>query len=149
MRARWMILGAMLAAVAGCGLFDGWGKAGKPVAQANLGAGDAKAGEVIFQSYCVACHGAGGQGDGPLAADLPVAPVDLTALTLANDGVFPAERAMTQVYGYPGKYHRGLMPEFGPLLEGPVVEWTTPDGETTLTPKALLDLVVYIESLQV
>lgn len=148
MRARTLIAGTFMVALAGCGLFAGLGKR-EAAPRADLTAGNVKAGKTIFQSYCVTCHGPGGQGDGPLAKDLPTPPADLTAMTLGNDGVFPAERAMTQIYGYPGKFHRGLMPEFGPLLEGPVVEWTTPAGETTMTPKALLGLVVYIESLQV
>lgn len=149
MRANSIILGVALVGLAGCGLFGGPGKAPRQATPSDLGAGDAEAGAVIYQSYCAVCHGSEGRGDGPLAAELPVVPADLAALSLGNGGVFPAERAMTQIFGYPGKYHRGLMPEFGPMLDGPVVEWTTPSGETTLTPKALLDLVVYVESLQV
>lgn len=109
---------------------------------------DEPAGKAIFDGYCSACHGKGGQGDGPLSADLPVAPVDLTMLKSANGGVFPAADVMTQIYGYPGRAHRGLMPEFGSLLDGPMVDWTAPSGEVTPTPQALLDLVAYLESLQ-
>lgn len=36
-------------------------------------------GAVLFQQHCVACHGNGGLGDGPLAAGLAVAPADLSA----------------------------------------------------------------------
>lgn len=36
----------------------------------------------LYAGNCVACHGAGGKGDGPLAAGLPVAPADLTAAHL-------------------------------------------------------------------
>lgn len=105
-------------------------------------------GQSIYESFCVSCHGPSGQGDGPIADQLPSAPVDLSMLSALNDGVFPAERVMTQVYGYPGRYHQGMMPEFGPVLSGPMVEWTSPQGETVLTPQPLLDLVTYLETLQ-
>ena len=36
-------------------------------------------GAMLYPSNCAACHGAGGHGDGPLAASLPVPPADLTA----------------------------------------------------------------------
>ena len=35
-------------------------------------------GEPLYTENCTACHGAGGRGDGPLAAKLPVRPADLT-----------------------------------------------------------------------
>lgn len=105
-------------------------------------------GKTIFDAYCVTCHGASGQGDGPIADQLPAPPADLTVLGAANDGVFPAERVMTQIYGYPGRFHQGMMPEFGPILDGPMVEWTAPDGQRVMTPQPLLDLVGYLETLQ-
>jgi mono/diheme cytochrome c family protein len=105
-------------------------------------------GQGIYESYCVSCHGTGGQGDGPVAPELPIAPVDLTMLQESNAGVFPTEEVMIQIYGYPGRFHQGLMPEFGPLLAGPMVDWAGPDGRVTQTPQALLDLVDYLRTLQ-
>ncbi|PPQ26302.1 CopD family protein [Rhodopila globiformis] len=35
-------------------------------------------GEALYGPYCAACHGPGGQGNGPAAASLPVKPADLT-----------------------------------------------------------------------
>ncbi|HEX4192183.1 MAG TPA: copper homeostasis membrane protein CopD [Stellaceae bacterium] len=35
------------------------------------------AGDALFQQRCVACHGAQGEGDGPLAAQSPIPPADL------------------------------------------------------------------------
>ncbi|SMX27330.1 Cytochrome c [Pelagimonas phthalicica] len=105
-------------------------------------------GKDLYTSFCVSCHGVRGVADGPLAQSLPVAPADLSQLSASNDGVFPTERVMVQVFGYPGKFHQGLMPEFGPLLEGEQVEWVSPSGEKTLTPRALLDIVAYVKTLQ-
>lgn len=115
---------------------------------AQLQPPDESPGKVIFDSYCVTCHGDGGQGDGRIAAELPMAPADLTQLSASNGGTFPAEAVMMQVYGYPGRSHLGMMPEFGPVLDGPSVEWTSPEGQTIMTPQALLDLVLYLETLQ-
>ncbi len=45
-------------------------------------------GASLYPGHCAACHGAGGRGDGPLAAGLPVPPADLSAahLWMHDDG---------------------------------------------------------------
>ncbi len=106
------------------------------------------AGRVTFTHYCAGCHGSGGMGDGPAAAKLPIAPADLTILRETNDGAFPAEYVMATVYGYPGRHKFGVMPEFGPLLDGPKQIWVSPKGEEIMTPVALVELATYIETLQ-
>ncbi len=105
-------------------------------------------GKALYETHCLSCHGAGGRGDGPLAGDLPVALPDLALLRAANGGRFPASAVMTQIHGYPGRFHRGLMPEFAPVLEGPDVAWATPEGEVIATRQGLIDLVAYLETLQ-
>jgi mono/diheme cytochrome c family protein len=42
-----------------------------------------------YFSSCAACHGADAKGNGPLSADLKIAPADLTVLAKKNQGVFP------------------------------------------------------------
>ena len=106
------------------------------------------AGHELYMGYCVSCHGSGGQGDGVLAEDLALAPANLTGLASANDGVFPSSRVMAKIYGYPGRYQSHVMPEFGPVLEGPKVMWTDENGQAIETPKALLDLHDYLVSIQ-
>lgn len=106
-------------------------------------------GAATYTENCSQCHGDRGLGDGRLGSDLPVAPPDLTGLALANGGVYPAEQVMETIHGYPGKFHRGSMPEFGQILRGPLVEWRAPSGEIIMTPKGLLDVVAYVEGLQV
>ncbi len=105
-------------------------------------------GAMLYRQNCVACHGVSGAGDGPLAGDLPVTPANLRGLAAANDGVFPAEDVMAKVYGYRGRDFDALMPEFGPVLDGPTVIWTTPDGRELETPQALVALTDYVETLQ-
>jgi putative copper resistance protein D len=44
----------------------------QPFTAVNVATGDA-----LFQQHCAACHGPQGEGDGPLAAQLPIPPADL------------------------------------------------------------------------
>lgn len=46
------------------------------------------AGEIIFKSYCVSCHGLKAKGDGPAAAALKKKPADLTQIRKRRDGEF-------------------------------------------------------------
>ncbi len=108
----------------------------------------ARSGAVLYRQNCAVCHGPTGAGDGTQAGELPVPPANLRGLSAATDGVFPTERVMATIYGYRGKDYAGLMPEFGPLLEGPTVNWIAPDGQEIPTPSALLALTAYLESIQ-
>jgi len=47
------------------------------------------AGEEMYASYCAACHGDKGKGDGPAAAAMATPPRDLTTLSKSNRGQFP------------------------------------------------------------
>jgi mono/diheme cytochrome c family protein len=56
-------------------------------------------GEENFQRLCAACHGSGGQGDGPVAEVLSVAVPDLTRIGERNGGQFPRETIKQQIDG--------------------------------------------------
>ena len=109
---------------------------------------DPQPGREIYMGYCVSCHGPQGRGDGPLAGDLALAPANLTQLAAANGGVFPTTRVMAKIHGYPGRYQSDIMPEFGPVLEGPMVMWKDEEGTAVETPQALIDLTAYLVSIQ-
>ena len=49
-----------------------------PAAPSGKLRGDAAAGAHTYATYCASCHGAGGKGDGPAAATLPVRPANHT-----------------------------------------------------------------------
>lgn len=111
----------------------------------------ATGGRADYQAYCAACHGATGQGDGEAAAALGKRPTDLTTLSARNGGTFPMVRVMSVIDGYTRRdQHGSLMPEFGPLLEeGDLVLVDTGDGIRTPTPRRLVALAAYLETLQV
>jgi len=83
-------------------------------------------GQETYTSYCLACHGPGGDGDGPLAASLPHPPADLTSAHGAahsdEDLLFWVENGI-----------RGTsMPAFG----------------DTLTPDQTRDVIAYVRAMQ-
>jgi mono/diheme cytochrome c family protein len=102
-----------------------------------------------FAAYCSACHGAGGTGDGEMAGDLAKQPADLTLLAKRNKGVFPTTKVMAQIWGYAGMKGKGVMPNFGPLMEGDIVPYDGGDGIETPTPVRLVALAEYLKTLQV
>ena len=102
-----------------------------------------------FAAYCSACHGSGGAGDGEMAGDLAKKPADLTRLAQRNNGDFPTTKVMAQIWGYAGMKGKGVMPNFGPLLEGDTVPYDGGDGIETPTPVRLVALAEYLKTLQV
>ena len=117
----------------------------KPAAQAT---GGQATGAQDFAAYCSVCHGAAGKGDGALAAELAKKPADLTMLAAKNGGVFPTTRVMAQIWGYAGKKGQGVMPDFGPLLDGELVLYDSGDGIETPTPIRLVQIAEYVKTLQ-
>ena len=106
-----------------------------------------------FATFCSACHGLSGRGDGDAAAVLDRKPADLTGLSARNGGVFPGTRVMAKIWGYtgvkPGHRDDGSpMPQFGPLLQGELVPYDGGDGIATPTPVRLVGIAEYLKTLQ-
>jgi mono/diheme cytochrome c family protein len=101
-----------------------------------------------YAAYCSACHGATGKGDGDAAAGLSRKPANLTTLSARNKGAFPTTKVMAQIWGYAGAKGRGVMPDFGPLLQGEMVPYDGGDGIETPTPIRLVQLAEYLKVLQ-
>jgi len=102
-------------------------------------------GEQLFRSYCAACHGANGTGNGPAASALKTSPADLTSIAKRNGGVFPRERLVRYVAtGEPSIAAHGSkeMPVWGPNLTALALGSSEPVNTR-------IDAVVsYIESIQ-
>ena len=106
-------------------------------------------GKALFADNCAACHGTGGMGDGPLAAQLQSAPANLTRIALDADGNFPRARVMSIIDGYARSDLGGPgMPEFGALLEGDLIPFDSGDGVLTPTPRKLVAVLEYLIELQ-
>ncbi len=102
-----------------------------------------------YATFCAACHGPAGRGDGPAAAGLPARPADLTGLSRRNGGDFPRLRVMGKIWGYTGgRDGAAVMPHFGPLLDSPLVPHDAGDGIASPTPVRLVQLADYLEALQ-
>jgi mono/diheme cytochrome c family protein len=113
-------------------------QAGEPLTQT---------GEQNFQQFCAACHGAGAQGDGPVAASLNKPVPDLTLIAARNDGVFPFRDVRSQVDGRWDIEAHGtkMMPVWGYEF------WVAGDAgnfDEASVMQIMTGLVEYIESLQ-
>ena len=102
-----------------------------------------------FATFCSACHGLSGKGDGDMAAELDRKPADLTRISARNGGVFPGTKVMAKIWGYTGgRNGETPMPQFGPLLQGELVPYDGGDGIQTPTPVRLVQIAEYLKALQ-
>lgn len=98
-----------------------------------------------YDTYCAACHGAGGKGDGKLGKSLQKRPADLTQLARNNEGKFPTETVAKLIDGRSTDraHSRADMPVWGDVFS---------KSQTSTGPedvKARIDaLVKYLETIQ-
>lgn len=110
---------------------------------------EAQDGKALYAQNCAACHGPSGAGDGPMARAMARPPQNLTLISLRNGDVFPRAKVMSIVDGYTrSEIDLPGMPEFGDLLEGELIPFDSGDGRMTPTPRKLVSLVAYLESIQ-
>lgn len=120
-----------------------------PLALAACVEREAPTGAEDFATFCAACHGSAGRGDGPAAAGLDRQPADLTGLSARNGGTFPGTAVMAKIWGYTGGRDGGSpMPQFGPLLQGELVPYDGGDGIGTPTPIRLVQIAEYLRLMQ-
>ncbi len=103
-------------------------------------------GKVAFRIYCRSCHGAEGQGNGPLAQELRTRPSDLSRLR-AKDGSFPRDEIASKIDG------RLLVNSHGPS-DMPVWGYSfqiagSDSAQDEEVRKKIEDLVAFLETLQV
>lgn len=76
-------------------------------------------GAETFATHCASCHGARGEGDGPVAATLRVPVPDLRRLSARNGGAFPAETVASYIDGrnLPQAHGARNMPVWGGVFD--------------------------------
>jgi len=104
----------------------------------------ATSGAEMYKTYCAACHGKSGRGDGPAAAELKVPPTDLTLLAKNNGGKYPEDKvAATLRFGAKAPAHGTPdMPTWGPLFR------SLKQGDDSMVNLRISNLVKYIKTLQ-
>jgi mono/diheme cytochrome c family protein len=86
---RWLGVPAALALAIALGTVSG--PAAAQQASSSDGQQNQFVGSELFRTYCVACHGKAGLGDGVLGDLMKKRPPDLTQFSRRNGGVFPSE----------------------------------------------------------
>ncbi|KMK66241.1 c-type cytochrome [Puniceibacterium sp. IMCC21224] len=106
-------------------------------------------GRALFLANCAVCHGDSAVGDGPMARAMVKPPANLTLISVRHGDTFPRAKVLSIIDGYTRADLKGPdMPEFGALLEGDLIPFDTGDGKATPTPRKLVALVEYLESIQ-
>lgn len=107
----------------------------------------AVSGEEMFKSYCAACHGAGGKGDGPAAVALKGPVTDLTTLAQANGGKFPATKVQAVLRMGTGTSAHGTpdMPVWGPIFGAMGSSETATSSAVQMR---IYNLTRYLETMQ-
>ena len=82
-------------------------------------AADTTFGAELYRQHCAACHGAVGEGDGPVAAVIQTNVPNLRSLQQRAGGVFPADAVTAYVDGRDVKAAHGSrqMPIWGDVFE--------------------------------
>ncbi len=104
-------------------------------------------GKQMFTTYCAACHGEDGKGNGPAAAAMKEPPTDLTVLSKNNNGKFPTSAVFGVLkFGVSETAHGSKeMPVWGAILNNSQTAFHETPGEVQLR---LQNLVNYLRSIQ-
>jgi len=112
------------------------------IVRENAKATPAEDGKAMFSTYCAACHGLAGKGNGPAATALKRQPADLTQLNKRNNGSFPAIKVGLIIKGDEVMASHGSrdMPIWGKIF-------TDMEGERLATLR-IHNLTEYVRTLQ-
>lgn len=106
-----------------------------------------------YRASCLACHGADGRGNGPIAQYLKLKPSDLTQISKKNGGPFPFKKIMRIIDGRDKnisiRLHGSAMPLWGMRYKYEAVLAGEKSGYSELLAGIrILKLVIYIQSIQ-
>jgi mono/diheme cytochrome c family protein len=106
-------------------------------------------GATLFARHCASCHGANGDGSGPLAAELHKPPANLRTLAQRNGGKYDEGAVMASIDGRRAVASHGPrdMPVWGAVFESELEERgeRAPHYTTLLRARLLAD---YVRTLQ-
>jgi mono/diheme cytochrome c family protein len=138
-----LLLIGIFSAVQGQNTDSTQGKRDKKIKMVDIAYTEPTSGATMYKSYCAACHGSAGKGDGPAAEFLRIAPPDLRMLAQRNHGEYPANHVVTTLrLGIPSHAHgTSDMPLWGELFR-------TVDANQSLGELRVKNLTNFIESLQ-
>lgn len=105
-------------------------------------------GQQMYASYCAACHGSTGIGNGPAAPAMKTFPTNLTLLSEKNGGVFPAEHIQAILkFGVenPAAHGSADMPVWGDLLR---TLHGSSANSTMLVNQRIINLTQYLKQIQ-
>jgi len=103
--------------------------------------------EQTFLTHCAACHGALGEGDGPVAARIRGPVPNLRTLSRRNGGVFPAAEIASYIDGrnMPPAHGERQMPVWGSVFDTTATLVT--DADTAES--RIAAIVEYLRALQI
>lgn len=106
----------------------------------------AEKGRQRFQENCAICHGVDARGAGPFVLLLKKMPPDLTRMKKENNGYFPFDKIYEAIDGrkLPPAHGTSEMPIWGRHYKTVV-----PEGSETMVRGRILELVLYLRSIQV
>jgi mono/diheme cytochrome c family protein len=101
-------------------------------------------GAKLFLNHCAACHGAMGEGDGPVATSMAIGVPSLRTLAMRNGGVFPEDAVAAYIDGREPRAAHGhrQMPIWGDVFV------VTERGEEDVVAARIKILVWFIAELQ-
>lgn len=107
----------------------------------------ADSGQKMFTSYCAACHGINGTGNGPAAQALKTPPANLTLLSQKNQGVFPSKHVASVLqFGVENPAHgTAVMPIWGNLM---LTLYPSNQDSAALVNQRIFTLTEYLKKIQ-
>jgi mono/diheme cytochrome c family protein len=101
-------------------------------------------GDALFAAHCATCHGVDGEGGGPAANAMKIAPPNLRTLAKRSGGKFPSDAVAAYIDGRQQAAAHGdrLMPVWGDFLQMPA------DKGSQEARAQIAALVAFIERLQ-
>ena len=102
------------------------------------------AGVDLYLNYCAACHGANGEGEGPVASVMKIQVPNLRVLSQRNDGSFPEEAITEYIDGRTSVVAHGdrQMP-----IWGDVFRWEN-DGDPSAEQRVAQRIAAIVEFLK-